>query len=206
MTGDPRFGVLRESLAAYASDVDDPAPVSAGFLQAAVALVVRGREPLEVLLITRARRQGDPWSGHMALPGGRRDRSDDSLLRTAVRETEEETGLDLDQLGLHLGELVAFRPHSALLPRLSVTPQVFGVPAESCARAASAEVDAVHWVALDVLRLPETRSEVEVPLPGGAHVFPCLRIGDDIVWGLTYRILDDFLARAPGVFPPPRGG
>ena len=202
MTGDPRFGILREALAAHASDADDAARVSAGVFEAAVALVVRGREPLELLLIKRARRQGDPWSGHIALPGGRRDQSDDSLVRTAVRETEEETGLDLDQFGLHLGQLEALRPSSTVLPQLSVTPQVFGVPADSCASAVSAEVEAVHWIALDVLHLPETRSEAEVPLPGGACTSPCFRIGDDIVWGLTYRILDDFLARAPRVFPP----
>lgn len=205
MTGDRRFGALREALAVDTSGADKSALASAGFLQAAVAIVVRGREPLEVLLIKRALRQGDPWSGHMALPGGRRDPSDDSLLRTAVRETVEETGLDLDQLGLHLGQLEALCPYSAVLPRLKVTPQVFGVPAESRAHAASAEVDAVHWVPLDVLRLPKTRGKIDVLLPGGARTFPCLRIGNDTVWGLTYRILDDFLARAPGASPRPQG-
>lgn len=205
MTGDPRFAILREGLAAHASDANDPARVSARFLEAAVALVLRDCEPLELLLIKRALRQGDPWSGHMALPGGRRDPSDDSLVRTAVRETEEETGLDLDQSGLHLGQLKALRPRSAVLPQLSVTPQVFGVPAASCASPVSAEVEAVHWVALDVLHLPETRNEVEVSLPGGARTSPCLRIGDNVVWGLTYRILDDFLARALYTFAPRQG-
>ena len=205
MTDDPRFGVLREALAAYASDPDDPAPAPADFLQAAVALVVRGREPLEVLLIKRARRDGDPWSGHMALPGGRRDATDPSLLRTAVRETVEETGVDLDELGVHLGRLEEVRPESKLLPRMSIMPHVFGVAADTPATAASGEVDAVHWISLDLLRDPATRSEVEIPLPGGAQRFPCLRVVDDVVWGLTYRILTDFLARAPEVFPLPRG-
>ena len=205
MTGDPRFDVLREALAAYASDPDDPTLVAADFLQAAVALVVRGREQLEVLLIKRARREGDPWSGHMALPGGRYDPEDASLLHTAMRETVEETGLDLNDLGLHLGRLEVVRPESRLLPRMSITPHVFGVPADTPATAASAEVDAVHWVSLDVLRAPATRGTVEIALPGGARSFPCLRVVDDVVWGLTYRILEDFLARAPEVFPLPRG-
>jgi 8-oxo-dGTP pyrophosphatase MutT (NUDIX family) len=205
LTGDPRFGVLREALSAYASDPDDPTPLPVDRLRAAVALVVRGRERLEVLLIKRARRESDPWSGHMAFPGGRWDQTDDSLLTTAVRETIEETGVDLDELGVHLGRLEVVRPESARLPRMSITPHVFGVPADTPARAASAEVEAVHWVALDTLRDPATQGEVEILLPGGARTFPCLRVVDDIVWGLTYRILTNFIERAREVFPLPRG-
>jgi 8-oxo-dGTP pyrophosphatase MutT (NUDIX family) len=205
VTGDPRFGVLREALSAYASDPDDPPPAAADFLQAAVALVVRGREPLEVLLIKRARRAGDPWSGHMAFPGGRRDPADDTLLRTAVRETVEEIGLDLEDAGVHLGRLEVVRPASPHLPRMTITPHVFGVPAETPAAATSEEVDAVHWVSLDLLRDPATRAEIEIRLPGGSQRFPGLRVAGDVVWGLTYRILEDFLARAPEVFPLPRG-
>ena len=205
MTGDPRFGALREALAAYASDPEDPPPTEADFLQAAVALVVRGRDPLEVLIIKRARREGDPWSGHMAFPGGRRDPDDRSLFDTAVRETREEIGLQLDDLGVHLGRLEVVRPASPHLPRMSITPHVFGVPADTPAAPASHEVDAVHWVSVDVLRHPETRGEIVIRLPGGAQSFPGLRVAGDVVWGLTYRILEDFLRRAPEVFPLPRG-
>jgi 8-oxo-dGTP pyrophosphatase MutT (NUDIX family) len=207
LTGDPRFGVLREALSAYASDPEDPPPTAADFLQAAVALIVRGREPLEVLLIkrARARRVGDPWSGHMALPGGRRDPADGSLLATAVRETVEEIGLDLGDAAVHLGRLEVVRPASPHLPRMSITPHVFGVPAETSAAATSDEVDAVHWVSLDLLRDPATRGEIEIPLPGGAQRFPGLEVAGDVVWGLTYRILENFLSRAPEVFPLPRG-
>jgi 8-oxo-dGTP pyrophosphatase MutT (NUDIX family) len=206
MSADPRFGVLREALSAYASDAGDPEPEPEEMLHAAVALVVRGRAELEVLLIKRAKREGDPWSGHMALPGGRRDAKDESLIETATRETREETGVDLASIGVHLGRLDLVRPLSTRLPRITVTPHVFGVPAETPAEVASREVDAVHWVSLDVLRAPETRDEVEIPLPGGTRErFPCLRVVDDVVWGLTYRILDDFLGRAPEVFPLPRG-
>jgi 8-oxo-dGTP pyrophosphatase MutT (NUDIX family) len=173
-------------------------------LRAAVALVVRGNEALDVLIIKRARREGDPWSGHMALPGGRHDAADQTLLDTAIRETLEETGVDLADRGVHLGRLEVVRPQSVRLPRLTVAPHVFGVPASTEARAASGEVDAVHWVALDELRAPATRGEVEIPLPGGARSFPCLRVAGDVVWGLTYRILENFLERLPEVFPLPR--
>lgn len=202
---DPRFDVLREALSAYASDPDDLDPHSDETLQAAVALVVRGCVDLQVLLIKRARREDDPWSGHMALPGGRRDPADPSLLHTAVRETREETGVDLDELGTHLGRLVEVHPHILRLPRISVTPHVFGAHAETPARAASDEIEAVHWVPLAVLRHPSTLGEVEIPLPGGSRNFPCLRVANDVVWGLTYRILDNFMRRAKEVLPLPRG-
>jgi len=195
---DPRFGMLREALSAYASDPDDPPLLEGDHLRAAVALVVRGREDLDVLLIKRARHERDPWSGHMALPGGRHDPEDASLLETAVRETREETGLDLDRLGVHLGRLGGVAPRSVELPRLSIVPFVFGVPHDAPAEVASVEVEAVHWVPLHVLRAAETHADVEIPLPDGPRVFPCLRVADEVVWGLTYRILEDFLARLPG--------
>ena len=204
MSADPRFAVLREALSAYASDADDPPAAETDFLQAAVALVVRGRQPLEVLLIKRAKREGDPWSGHMALPGGRRDPGDASLLDTAVRETIEEVGLDLRELGVHLGRLEVVRPASPNLPRMTITPHVFGVPAQTPGEVISDEVDAVHWVSLDRLRDPATRGEIEIRLPDGSPRFPGFKIAGDVVWGLTYRILEDFLARAPEVFPLPR--
>jgi 8-oxo-dGTP pyrophosphatase MutT (NUDIX family) len=204
VSADPRFGVLRKALSAYASDPDDPDPDSDEILQAAVALVVRGCVDLQVLLIKRARREDDPWSGHMALPGGRRDPADLSLLHTAVRETREETGVDLDELGGHLGRLVEVRPDILRLPRISITPHVFGAHASTPARATSAEVEAVHWVPLAVLRHPSTLGEVEIPLPEGSRSFPCLRVANNVVWGLTYRILDDFLRCAKEVPQLPR--
>ncbi|NJD20676.1 MAG: CoA pyrophosphatase [Gemmatimonadetes bacterium] len=194
---DPRFWVLSEALAAYASGSDDPPALDPGWLQAAVALVIRADPALEILLIKRARSKRDPWSGHMALPGGRRDPGDDCLDSTAVRETLEETGLDLAHVGVPLGRLDEIKPESVRLPRLTIAPFVFGVPGGTEARAACREVDAVHWVSLDVLRHPETHADVEIPLPGGASTFPCYRVVDEIVWGLTYRILRQFLERYP---------
>jgi len=182
-----------------AADPVSPAP---GWIQAAVALVIRAGPRPEILIIKRARSERDPWSGHMALPGGRRDPGDDSLLATAVRETLEETGLDLARVGEARGRLDEVRPGSVRLPKLIVAPFVWGVPADARARAASPEVDAVHWVGLDTLRSPDTHAHVEIPLPWGARTFPCYRVADDIVWGLTYRILRQFLERHHHPEPP----
>ena len=194
---DPRFGMLREALSAYASDPDDPPLLEGDYLQAAVSLIVRGRDDLDVLLIKRARHERDPWSGHMALPGGRRDPSDASLLETAIRETREETGVDLDADGVHLGRLGGLAPRSVRLPRLTISPFVFGVPHDTPARVASPEVDAIHWIPLEALRAPETHGTVDIPFPGGSRRFPCLHVAGEVVWGLTYRIFEDFLGRLP---------
>lgn len=194
---DPRFWILSEALASYASDADDPPPPDPDYLQAAVALVIRASDPLELLLIKRARSARDPWSGHMALPGGRRDSGDASLQVTAVRETLEETGVDLAGLGVPLARLDEVMPGSVRLPKLTIAPFVYFVPAHATAHVASPEVDEVHWVGLDTLRAPGTHGEVEIPLPGGTRTFPCYQVSGEIVWGLTYRILQQFLELYP---------
>lgn len=197
---DPRLHAVREALAAYASDPDDPPHDPDVAIEAAVAVVLRGQPAdLEVLLIKRARHPRDPWSGHMALPGGRRDAADPSLVHTAVRETREETGVILppepESAVGPLGSLPRVAPRSAPLPRIRISPYVFGVPSGTTARVASPEVARVHWTPLEVLRDPAYHDEVAMALPGGPRVFPALRVHDDVVWGLTYRILRDFLER-----------
>ena len=164
-----------------------------GYLEAAVALVLRGGPSLDLLVIKRARSERDPWSGHMALPGGRRDAIDRTLLDTASRETLEETGVDLERFGSSLGRLDIVAPVSRRLPKLTISPYVFGVSHAVAAHVASAEVERIHWVPLDELRAPEAQATVEIPLPGGTTPFPCFRVADDVIWGLTYRILRQFL-------------
>ena len=194
---DPRFWVLSEALASYAGDANDPLVLEGGVLQASVALVLRARDPLELLLIKRATSERDPWSGHMALPGGRRDESDADLLATARRETLEETGVDLVRDGRPLGRLEDVAPTSPRLPKLTISTFVFGVQAHVDARVASREVERVCWVSLADLRAVSTRAEVEIPLPGGVRSFPSFHVLGEHVWGLTYRILDRFLELYP---------
>ena len=80
--------------------------------QAAVAVILRDSgEHTEVLFILRATKQGDPWSGHMAFPGGHWEDQDKSLRETAARETMEEIGLDLSHAAF-LGELDAVQSQS----------------------------------------------------------------------------------------------
>lgn len=194
---DPRFWVLSEALASYAGDANDPLVLEGGPLQASVALVLRARDPLELLLIKRATSERDPWSGHMALPGGRRDDADADLQGTARRETLEETGVDLERLGRPLGRLDDVAPSSPRLPRLTISPFVFGVGHDVEAHVASREVQQVFWAPLSALRDPTNRGKVEIPLPGGSRSFPSFYVFDHHVWGLTYRILHQFLGLYP---------
>ncbi len=194
---DPRFWVLSEALASYASDANDPLILEGDYLQASVALVLRARDPLELLLIKRATSERDPWSGHMALPGGRRDDADHDLQATAIRETSEETGVDLNGGGRPLGRLEEVAPSSPRLPRLTIAPFVFGVRSDTVARVASREIEQVYWVSLDALRATGSRDVVEIPLPGGTRPFPSFRVAGEHVWGLTYRILERFLEVYP---------
>lgn len=162
--------------------------------EAAVSVVVRTASPEEVLLVKRAESASDPWSGDVALPGGRRDPEDHDLAATARRETFEETGLDISG-HRPLLTLDAVTPISRRLPRLVVTPFVYEVASGAQARPASREIQSVHWVKLVTLAAPATRSTISAPRggPGAVSSYPCYRIGGLVIWGLTYRILSRFL-------------
>ena len=163
-----------------------------GYTEAAVALILRASSELELLLIKRAESERDPWSGHVALPGGRRDPEDANLTRTAIRETAEETGVALSSSGWSLGRLGRGVPSHPTLPPITITPYVFGVPETIEANANSEEVDQVFWVALPVLLDPKTRGTTNVLLPEGPADFPCYWVDGHAIWGLTFRILSEF--------------
>jgi len=167
-------------------------------MEAAVSVVLRTSTELEVLLIKRAESERDPWSGHVALPGGRRDPEDANLRRTAIRETSEETGVELSSSGWPMGRLAQVAPSHPTLPRMTITPYVFGVPAEIEANAASAEVDRVLWVTLPVLFDPKTLGTTTIQLPAGPADFPCYWVSGHAIWGLTFRILSEFGELANG--------
>lgn len=156
---------------------------------AAVALILVP-DPDAILLIRRAERQGDPWSGHMALPGGRRSSSDPDLLAAAVRETAEEVGIALPRDGL-LGALDDVAPRTPVLPPIAVRPYVFRL-GERPPLELNAEVAAAAWVPLDVLRHPETYQTVTLHLHGADIVVPAYRYEEAVVWGMTERILTRF--------------
>lgn len=175
-------------------------PDEEGLRWAAVALVLRGTtlSDAELLFIRRAQREGDPWSGHVAFPGGRRDPSDDSLEITARRETWEELALDLTVDATLIGMLDDLRPRSPALPSIVVRPYVF-VLERDAELVPNHEVHSTFWMPVAELRDP-SRSTEHVFDRGGARLrFPAYRSGDDIVWGMTERIVTQLLGVARAV-------
>jgi 8-oxo-dGTP pyrophosphatase MutT (NUDIX family) len=174
-----------------------PAAAAPDVRDAAVAAIFRiaRHEALELLMIERASYAGDPWSGHIAFPGGRREPQDASLLDTALRETREETGVDIRADGRVLGALDRVNPLSTPLPRLSIAPFValltHDVPLEL-----SDEVAGAFWVPLAALQHIDASREVDVTLSNGTTRRVRAFLHDRYtIWGLTERILRDLLSR-----------
>jgi 8-oxo-dGTP pyrophosphatase MutT (NUDIX family) len=164
-----------------------------GARPAAVALVlVPGTRGVEVLLIRRAERADDPWSGQVAFPGGRQDPGDPDLLATAMRETREETGVDLARAE-RLGVLDDLVPTTPTLPPVLVRPFVFALSERPALAAEQGEVARAFWVALARLAARGARQDLVLMVRGVERTFPAYRVGADVIWGLTERILTPFM-------------
>jgi 8-oxo-dGTP pyrophosphatase MutT (NUDIX family) len=165
---------------------------------AAIALVLRPSaegEP-ELLMIKRAEAERDPWSGHIACPGGRMEPTDRDLEHTAMRETWEETGIDLERDGRILGTLDDMMPRTPTLPPLIIRPFVAAVKPE-VAIVPSLEVAEAFWVPMAAIRATERWGRASVPIRGvGEREVDVFRHGEYTVWGLTHRALTQFLALA----------
>ena len=190
----PSLDEIRRALTVRAPELVAP---DAGARRAAVAMCLRERgAAVDVLFIERARREGDPWSGHMAFPGGRVDRDDRSSRRAAERETFEEVGLRLPG-SERLGRLDDLRGHHAAgHPALVISAFVYGV-AEPPPLVLSDEVEQAFWFPLGGLLDPARHVDYRFG-PASAWRYPGILVGAPerhVVWGLTYRFLETlFLA------------
>ncbi len=160
--------------------------------QAAVALIrTVGPDP-EYLLLRRATNPQDPWSGHFALPGGRRDLGDKDLLATCVREAFEECGISLKPW--HLVQELPLATAGGWLGRpLVVASFLFEVEEKPPLFLQDEEIAAFHWLTLSYLRDPANRTDAAL---SGSHpeiLFPCIRVGQGAIWGFTYGVLRSFL-------------
>lgn len=172
--------------------------------RAAVATVLRPTPAgLDVLLIRRAERQGDPWSGHMAFPGGGLDPRDRDLEAAAVRETEEEVGLSLGAAGRLVGRLDDVRATArGIVTGLVVSPFVFVVHDEAPPLRTSDEVSEIHWAPLAPMFRGERDTTIDYVWQGQTIRLPGYRLdaseGERVVWGLTHKMLTTFFARLRG--------
>ncbi|MDX1579483.1 MAG: CoA pyrophosphatase, partial [Gemmatimonadota bacterium] len=190
MPNDPRLESLRDTLERRSAFIDAR---EASVSEAAVLLALRPTDPVEMLLIERAEKEGDPWSGHMAFPGGRREPGDPHLTATALRETREEIGIHVPRDAV-LGPLDELGP-AASRRRFSlvIAPYVAAVPLETEPRPAPEEVETALWVPLTHLASDEAVDEVLIQLEGEEFRLPALNYDDYIIWGLTHRILTGFM-------------
>jgi 8-oxo-dGTP pyrophosphatase MutT (NUDIX family) len=168
-------------------------PLEAELAQAAVAALVAPDG--QMLFIRRAQREGDPWSGHMAFPGGRRDPEDPDLVATALRELSEEVGLRLPGPERMLGRLSdVWSPVREGRRALVVRPYLFAVDGPFHAPA-NDEVAELHWIGLPRLLAREGEGTMPWSWRGQQVELPVLRIGTADIWGMTLRMVDDLCGR-----------
>jgi len=162
--------------------------------RAAVAAVlrVRGGDP-DVLLMRRAHHERDPWSGHISFPGGSHESADPDLRATAVRETQEELGLDLDtsaRLVTRLAPLPAVAG-GRIVP-MEITPYVF-VQHTDVELVLGAEAREAFWLPLGLAASGALDTEHEWRRDRVVRRLPAWEYEGRVVWGLTFRMLGQLL-------------
>jgi 8-oxo-dGTP pyrophosphatase MutT (NUDIX family) len=163
--------------------------------RAAVAVVLHERPALRVLLMKRIERVGDPWSGHISLPGGGYHASDGELRVTAIRETQEELGVDLTGATL-LGSLEPLLPRISGPTGIEVTPFIF-VSSAALEPVCGPEALAAFWLPLELAAsgaLDGTHT-----LPNTQINYPSWSYEGYVIWGLTRRILEIVIEATRGV-------
>jgi len=168
-------------------------PPFKGLPFASVSMILRDRKFPSVLLIKRAERRGDPWSGQIAFPGGKMQSGDKTAKDTAVRETLEEVGVDLNSTAEFLGYGAVTTTHTGTM---EVVPSAFELR-EGVDIRPNEEVASYRWVDLHDLLSPGARSSYELNFQGNVVQLPAFTAGDYVVWGLTHRILSSML-KEPG--------
>ena len=163
--------------------------------EAAVAIVIRSHTDfVEALFIQRAARDGDPWSGDMAFPGGHRDIVDLTMRETAERETFEEVGINLNQSACFLGELDSIEIKPRRSKAILVTPFVYNLFDKDFVLNKNSEVAEILWGSLDEMIIGASHVSKEVKRNGVLQYFPGYTLDNQIIWGLTFRILDQFFS------------
>ena len=151
-----------------------------------------------LLMMRRAERAGDPWSGHVSFPGGRVQPEDTDTRAAALRELHEETALAPDSSFVPIGRLSdrLTREHGRHRPMV-VTPYVYRVP-RALAVAPGAEAARLWWEPLATLVDPDRRRTLFWRVAGLPLPFPAIAVGDTRLWGLSLMMVNE-LVRATGM-------
>jgi 8-oxo-dGTP pyrophosphatase MutT (NUDIX family) len=166
-------------------------------MSASVALVLReAGADLEALFIRRAEHDADPWSGHLAFPGGRLDAEDADARSAAERETVEELGVDLTDSSTTrcLGQLSDVLGHAE---SIRVSAYVYGISGNPSLRP-NHEVRDAFWTPLHHCTDPGRQSVREFSYLDVSMPLPTIRLLEDanapVLWGITYKFMDDFMS------------
>ena len=142
----------------------------------------------QTLLVQRAEREGDPWSGQIGLPGGRVKQTVESPRTALHREVEEEVGIKLEEVGVELGSLSVGHPMRRM--EMRVQPWVYGLGVKPKVSIGS-EIASSFWVNLTELPSKMQMSEITIRNePRGVESFV---VEGKVVWGFTYRVLTELI-------------
>jgi 8-oxo-dGTP pyrophosphatase MutT (NUDIX family) len=166
--------------------------------RAAVAMVLAPHpDGPKVLMIRRAEHPEDPWSGHMAFPGGRSEPEDLSLVQTAIRETLEEVGVDLTSHGELITPMNELPAYSSGRPvGMVVSPFLFSLDRVRETKIDPEEVAAALWLPLASFRDKSNHRQTLIDTPKFKSEVQAFVVEEQIVWGLTHRMIENFLDAA----------
>jgi 8-oxo-dGTP pyrophosphatase MutT (NUDIX family) len=166
------------------------------FTRSSVAIVLadgNSFKEINMLMIKRAKRKGDPWSGDMGFPGGKFSLEKDKKIHdTAIRELFEETGLKNDGLEYvgRLSELLT-KTHEKVFPMV-VTPFVFKLNREIQWKKSS-EVEELVWIPISYFFNNENRASMKIRRSKFTLNFPCYIFNGRCVWGLSLLMIDELI-------------
>lgn len=180
---------MNEVFSALIRKLDKREPLPGQLRQAAVSVTLKDELTPEILLIKRADREADPWSGQVAFPGGKAQVGDATLKDTAIRETREEVGIDLRSQARFLGYFTPFRTQTGTM---DVFPSAFLLKDAAEVRP-NEEVASYRWIKLERLLSEGARSIYRLEFGGQMREMPALLVDDYVVWGLTHRIISTLL-------------
>jgi 8-oxo-dGTP pyrophosphatase MutT (NUDIX family) len=155
----------------------------------AVVAILLWDEPgrrLQTLLVQRAEREGDPWSGQIGLPGGRVKQAIETPRIALHREVEEEVGIKLEEVGVELGSLSVGHPMRRM--EMRVQPWVYGLRVKPKV-SISSEIAGSFWV--NLAELPSTKKMSEITIRNQPWSVESFVVDGKVVWGFTYRVLTE---------------
>lgn len=131
-----------------------------------------------------------PHGGQISFPGGARDESDKDDVSVALRETEEEIGVDRNTIEVWGGLKTEF----TLVSKYWITPFIGRIPYPSTFKPSKDEVDRLLIVPLSHLMDDANSSLDKYNWKGVEFPSYLFKYKEDVIWGLTARVLYNLIS------------